>query len=34
MIHRIYSSLATFKSFEFKPGLNVLIAQKEGWRQR
>lgn len=29
MIHRIYSSLATFKSFEFKPGLNVLIAQKE-----
>lgn len=29
MIHRIYSSLATFKSLEFKPGLNVLIAQKE-----
>ena len=29
MIHRIYSSLRTFKSLEFKPGLNVLIAQKE-----
>jgi len=29
MIQRIYSSLATFKSLEFKPGLNVLIAQKE-----
>ena len=29
MIHRIYSSLATFKSLEFKPGLNVLMAQKE-----
>lgn len=29
MIHRIYSSLPTFKSLEFKPGLNVLIAQKE-----
>lgn len=29
MIHRIYSSLATFKPLEFKPGLNVLLAQKE-----
>lgn len=29
MIHRIYSSLPTFKSLEFQPGLNVLIAQKE-----
>jgi len=29
MIHRIYSDLATFKPLEFKPGLNVLIAQKE-----
>jgi len=29
MIHRIYSSLATFKALEFNPGLNVLIAQKE-----
>ncbi len=29
MIHRIYSSLATFKTLEFKPGLNVLLAQKE-----
>jgi uncharacterized protein YydD (DUF2326 family) len=29
MIHRIYSSLASFKSFEFKPGLNVLMTQKE-----
>ena len=29
MIHRIYSSLPTFKSLEFKPGLNVLMAQKE-----
>lgn len=29
MIHRIYSSLATFKTLEFKSGLNVLIAQKE-----
>lgn len=28
MIHRIYSSLPTFKSIEFKPGLNVLLAQK------
>lgn len=29
MIHRIHSSLATFKTLEFKPGLNVLLAQKE-----
>jgi len=29
MIHRIYSSLASFKSLEFKPGLNVLMTQKE-----
>jgi len=29
MIHRIYSNLATFKTLEFKPGLNVLLAQKE-----
>jgi len=29
VIHRIYSSLATFKALEFKSGLNVLIAQKE-----
>lgn len=29
MIYRIYSSLATFKAIEFKPDLNVLIAQKE-----
>lgn len=29
MIYRIISSLATFKTLEFKPGLNVLIAQKE-----
>ena len=29
MIHRIYSSLETFKTLEFKPGLNVLLAKKE-----
>jgi uncharacterized protein YydD (DUF2326 family) len=29
MIHRVSSSLATFKTLEFRPGLNVLIAQKE-----
>jgi len=29
MIHRIYSSLSTFKTLEFRPGLNVLLAQKE-----
>lgn len=29
MIYRLTSSLATFKSIEFKTGLNVLIAQKE-----
>ncbi|HFK5879061.1 TPA: ABC-three component system protein [Legionella pneumophila] len=29
MIYTIYSSLPTFKSLEFMPGLNVLIAQKE-----
>ncbi|NMA31969.1 MAG: DUF2326 domain-containing protein [Candidatus Methanofastidiosa archaeon] len=28
MIHRIYSSLPTFKNLEFHPGLNVLIAEK------
>jgi uncharacterized protein YydD (DUF2326 family) len=29
MIHHIYSTLPTFKSLDFKAGLNVLIAQKE-----
>lgn len=29
MIHRISSSLASFKTLDFKHGLNILIAQKE-----
>ncbi|MDA8412774.1 MAG: DUF2326 domain-containing protein [Desulfobacteraceae bacterium] len=28
MIHRIYSTLPTFKNLDFKPGLNVLLAEK------
>ena len=28
MIHRIYSTLSTFKNLDFQPGLNVLLAQK------
>lgn len=29
MIHRIYSSLSSFKTIVLKPGLNVLVARKE-----
>jgi len=29
MIHRIFSTLSSFKTLEFRPGLNVLIAKKE-----
>lgn len=29
MIHRIYSSIPSFKTINFKPGLNVLVAKKE-----
>ncbi len=28
MIYRVYSTLPTFKNLDFKPGLNVLLAQK------
>ena len=28
MIHRIFSSLGTFKTVEFKPGLNILVTEK------
>lgn len=28
MIHRVYSSLPTFKDIKFRPGLNVLLAEK------
>lgn len=29
MIHRIFSSLHSFKALEFRPGMNILIAKKE-----
>ena len=29
MIRRIFSTLSTFKTLEFRDGLNVLVAQKE-----